>query len=190
MVVDPARDLPNARPRELAPFLVTAGLAVLAVGQVVFLAGEQTWLGARRSATVVIPASFLRSESDWRGALIIGAMLSLIGLMATLVGVSRLARAVDAAAHSRLASSARRVAPSALYVTGGVLTLAVGLALYQAGQLGPLLSSDRLGEPALGQSLGAIVAVGGFGLLLRGTYRLVVNIQASAAAAESVMAAA
>ena len=193
MVVDPARGLPTAGPRELPAFLVPGGLAVLAVGRVVFLAGEQTWLGAQRSATFVIPASFLSSESDWRGALIVGAVLSLIGLAATVVGVYRLARAVDAAAlaaHSRLVSSARRVAPSALYFAGGMLTLAVGLTLYRAGQLGPLLSSDRLGEPALRQSLGAIIAVGGFGLLLRGTYRLVVNIQASATATEPVTTAA
>ncbi|MGV8965605.1 MAG: hypothetical protein ACOH2F_04945 [Cellulomonas sp.] len=183
MVADPSSGTPNARPRELTAFLIPGGSAVLVLGQLMLLSGVQTWLGAQRSGDFVLPASLLGSESNWRAALVVGAVISLAGLVALVVGVYRIARAVDAAAASTVTGTSRRLAPSANRFTGGLLAVVAGLAVYEGSRLGFLMSSGALGAPSLAQGLGAIVAVGGFGMLLRGTYRLVVNIHATAAAA-------
>lgn len=184
----------NALTRSPA-LLIPGGLAVLVVGLLVFLAGVQTWLGAGRSTDFVFPASLLNPQPNPRVTLVVGVVISLAGLVAAAVGAYRLACAVDAAAaaaHSRLPSPARRVAPSAQHFTVGILAVPAGLALYQAGSLGQYLLRGRLGSPWPLESLGAVVTLVGFGLLLRGIYRLVGNIQVSAAAAagSSVPAAA
>lgn len=170
--------LSNARTADRTARLIPGGLAVLAVGQVVFTAGEHVWLGAQRSESYFGPALLLPSDSAANGALVVGAVISVIGLAGLLVGLCRLAGVVDmAAALTQSSSSSRSHSPSARSIAGGLLAVAVGVPLYQAGQMANDLNQWAWASHFTAPIIGTIVSVAGLGVLLLGIYRLVVNIQ-------------
>ena len=192
-------------PQRSAVFISTGLLAVV-VGQFLVQAAEQAWLGATRSPSYFGPASLLSTGSTGRGALVVGAIVSLLGLSVLLAGVYRLTSKVDVTARDISAPNAARgiaASASASYFTGGLLALAIGYVLFEAGQLAAVVgerpggglgsaAASLIGTNFTGQVVGAIVGFVGLAVFIFGTYRLVTNIHVAvdASSASSTLSAA
>jgi hypothetical protein len=180
-----ATDLPTVTAgtwtRRLPTALVSGGLLTMAAGLVAFRAGEELWLGARRSANYFGPAMLLSSDSNPRGPIVVGAIVSTMGFAVFLLGLFDATSRVDDAARvvrARTPAAARHVGTSTYLVSGGLLGLAIGYAT-DIVQTPLLLATGHYYSESTRNGVGAIgvaVSIIGLAALLVGLHRLVVNI--------------
>lgn len=175
----------TARPwhmtRALTSLSIPAGMSLLAVGFVVVEGGEDSWLGALRSADYVGPALLVSGISS-QVAMALGTLVALTGMAALLLGVYRLAAAVDARTQAARAGTATRTArgPAARWTTMGALATSAGLALTHAAQRAVVFtqtpSLDRVGRLIGLESGGRGAAVAGAALALAGASALALGV--------------
>jgi hypothetical protein len=89
---------PSRRTLERPELVLPGGLAILAVGWLIFQAGLLRWLGAERMTDYFGPALLLGPDASPYGAVSVGAVVWLLGLALSLLGVYRLAHSLDLAA--------------------------------------------------------------------------------------------
>ena len=106
-----ARAALDATPAPSATF-TTAGLVAVAVGHVLYQAGQQTALIAPRPADWLGAATLLPSTSTGQGATVIGALVLFVGLACLLVGLDRLVISVERTARAPLGSTRGPSAPA------------------------------------------------------------------------------
>jgi len=189
---DTVRPTSTARRFRPPPALLTAGILILVIGQVVYQAGQQAGTGFDRSMNYLGPASLLGDDPTGHGATLIGAIVSLLGVVVLLLSVYHLTSTVDLTARTTPGATP---APSAVFTTAGLVTLGVGHVVYQAGQQAALVAprpAGWLGAATLlptastGQGatvIGAIVLLIGLACLLLGLHRLVSSVDRTARAA-------